>query len=75
MQARRWSARATFAGFLGSLSSHFVRIGPPAEEADLDALQASAPARFSEQLIALHRKHMDRDRSVFQPLAFLQVDS
>jgi len=55
MQARRLPGRTTFAEFLGSLSSHFVRIGPPADEADLDALQALFSTRFSEQLIAFYR--------------------
>ena len=44
-----------FSRFLSSLSHYFVRLGPPASEAEIEALQTLSPMRFGNSLSELYR--------------------
>jgi hypothetical protein len=44
-----------FSRFLSSLSHYFVRLGPPASEAEIEALQTLSPMRFGNSLSEFYR--------------------
>jgi hypothetical protein len=44
-----------FSRFLSSLSHYFVRLGPPASEAEIEVMQTLSPIRFSDSLSEFYR--------------------
>ncbi|MCU0862961.1 MAG: hypothetical protein MUC36_04135 [Planctomycetes bacterium] len=55
LRGRRLPVGTSFPAFLASVASSFVRLGPAADDSELTALQALAPAPLGASLLAFYR--------------------